>query len=39
MTEQVVQPRIRGFIAVNAHPDGCAENVRAQVATAQASDV
>ena len=36
MAEQVVQPRIRGFIAVNAHPDGCAANVRAQVATAQA---
>ena len=36
MAEQVVQPRIRGFIATNAHPDGCAENVRAQLAMAQA---
>jgi enoyl-[acyl-carrier protein] reductase / trans-2-enoyl-CoA reductase (NAD+) len=25
---QVVQPRIRGFIATNAHPDGCAVNVQ-----------
>ena len=31
MTEQVVQPRIRGFIATNAHPDGCAANVREQL--------
>ena len=25
---QVVTPRIRGYIATNAHPDGCAANVR-----------
>src|SRR2546426_2934952 len=25
---QVVSPRIRGFIATNAHPDGCAANVQ-----------
>ena len=31
MTEQVVQPRIRGYIATNAHPDGCAANVRQQI--------
>jgi len=31
VTEQVVQPRIRGFIATNAHPDGCAANVRQQL--------
>lgn len=37
MSEQVVAPRIRGFIATNAHPDGCAANVRAQVEVAQAS--
>jgi len=36
MTEQVVQARIRGFIATNAHPEGCAVNVRRQAATAQA---
>ncbi len=37
MSAQVVMPRIRGFIATNAHPDGCAANVRAQVEVAQAS--
>ena len=31
MSEQVVQPRIRGFISLTAHPDGCAANVRKQV--------
>jgi enoyl-[acyl-carrier protein] reductase/trans-2-enoyl-CoA reductase (NAD+) len=33
---QVVQPRIRGFISVSAHPDGCAANVRSQVEVARA---
>jgi len=33
---QVVQPRIRGFVSVSAHPEGCAANVRLQVATARA---
>ncbi|MCH8501380.1 MAG: trans-2-enoyl-CoA reductase family protein [Aliidiomarina sp.] len=28
----VIQPRIRGFICTNAHPVGCAENVRQQIA-------
>lgn len=27
MSQQIVSPRIRGFIATNAHPDGCAANV------------
>lgn len=27
----VIQPRIRGFICTNAHPVGCAENVRQQI--------
>ena len=31
MAEQVVKPRIRGFISLTAHPDGCATNVRGQV--------
>jgi len=31
MSEQVVQSRIRGFISLTAHPDGCAANVREQV--------
>lgn len=38
MSEQVVAPRIRGFIATNAHPDGCAQNVRDQIAVARALD-
>jgi enoyl-[acyl-carrier protein] reductase/trans-2-enoyl-CoA reductase (NAD+) len=35
MPLQTVAARIRGFICLNAHPAGCAENVRAQVETAQ----
>ncbi|HXI55602.1 MAG TPA: enoyl-ACP reductase FabV [Polyangia bacterium] len=31
MSLQVIVPRIRGFICLNAHPDGCATNVQAQV--------
>ena len=37
MSTQVVQPRIRGFISLTAHPDGCAANVREQVEVARAS--
>ena len=36
MSEEVVQPRIRGFISLTAHPDGCAANVRKQVEVARA---
>ena len=36
MSEQVVQPRIRGFISLTAHPDGCAANVREQIEIARA---
>ncbi len=36
MTEEVVQPRIRGFIATNAHPGGCAANVRQQLEVVRA---
>lgn len=36
MTEQVVEPRIRGFISLTAHPEGCAANVREQVEIARA---
>lgn len=32
MAEQVVKPRMRGFISLTAHPDGCAANVREQIA-------
>jgi len=28
----ILQPRIRGFVCVTAHPEGCAENVREQIA-------
>ncbi|HVR62122.1 MAG TPA: enoyl-ACP reductase FabV, partial [Polyangia bacterium] len=31
MPAQVIAPRIRGFICLNAHPVGCAANVREQV--------
>lgn len=27
----IIKPRIRGFICINAHPQGCAENVRRQI--------
>lgn len=36
MSTQVVTPRIRGFVSVNAHPDGCAAEVRRQVAVVRA---
>lgn len=32
---QVVAPRIRGFICLNAHPAGCAANVERQIAVAR----
>lgn len=35
MPVQTVAARIRGFICLNAHPEGCAANVRAQVAVAR----
>jgi enoyl-[acyl-carrier protein] reductase/trans-2-enoyl-CoA reductase (NAD+) len=37
MGEQVVKPRIRGFISLTSHPDGCAANVREQVRAVQAA--
>ena len=37
MSEQVVQPRIRGFISLTAHPDGCAANVREQIDVARST--
>ena len=36
MPEEVVQPRIRGFISTNAHPGGCAANVQAQIEITEA---
>ena len=35
MSLQVVQPRMRGFISLSAHPEGCAVHVRTQVAAAR----
>lgn len=35
MVKQIVSPRIRGFISLTAHPDGCAANVRRQVEIAR----
>ena len=37
MPEQVVTQRSRGFICVNAHPEGCARNVERQVREVQAA--
>lgn len=34
----MVTPRIRGFIATNAHPDGCAQNVSDQIEVARTLD-
>ena len=31
MPETVVAPRIRGFLCLTSHPDGCAANVRRQI--------
>ena len=33
MPLEVVEPRIRGFISLTAHPEGCAERVRREVET------
>lgn len=37
MSEQVVQPRIRGFLCLNAHPEGCRAEVARQIEVARAS--
>jgi enoyl-[acyl-carrier protein] reductase/trans-2-enoyl-CoA reductase (NAD+) len=31
----IIKPKVRGFICTNAHPVGCAENVRQQIAHIQ----
>jgi enoyl-[acyl-carrier protein] reductase/trans-2-enoyl-CoA reductase (NAD+) len=33
MAKEIVQPRIRGFIATNAHPEGCRMRVLSQIET------
>ena len=35
MTEQIIKRRSRGFICVNAHPEGCRVNVARQIAIAK----
>ena len=37
MPEQIVKRRSRGFICVNAHPEGCRRNVEEQIAVARAA--
>jgi enoyl-[acyl-carrier protein] reductase/trans-2-enoyl-CoA reductase (NAD+) len=34
MSVQIIAPRIRGFICLNAHPAGCAANVGSEIAVA-----
>ena len=34
----VVEPKVRGFICVTAHPEGCRENVRRQIEYAKARE-
>lgn len=34
----VVEPKVRGFICVTAHPEGCKENVRRQIAYAKTKE-
>ena len=35
MSRQVIKRRSRGFICVNAHPEGCQLNVERQIAVAE----
>ena len=39
MSEQVVEPRIRGFISLTSHPEGCAANVCEQVEVIRAAGI
>ena len=32
----IIKPKVRGFICTNAHPQGCEENIRQQVAYVKA---
>ena len=31
MSKQIVSPRVRGFVCITAHPEGCAAHVREQI--------
>lgn len=35
----IIRPRVRGFVCVTTHPTGCARNVAAQIAHAEASPI
>src|SRR6266567_2039875 len=35
MSRQIIKRRSRGFICVNAHPEGCRRNVERQIAVAE----
>ena len=35
----IIEPKIRGFVCITAHPDGCAQKVRNEVAVAEASPI
>ena len=35
--DMIIEPRIRGFICMTAHPDGCAAHVDEQIATVQSA--
>ena len=35
----IIKPRVRGFICINAHPQGCAANVKEQIDTIKAQDI
>ena len=39
MSLQVIEPRIRGFISLTAHPEGCAANVREQIEVVRSAAV
>ena len=39
MSLQVIEPRIRGFISLTAHPGGCAVNVREQREVVRAAGI
>lgn len=34
--DMVIKPKIRGFVCITSHPDGCAAHVREQIATVRA---
>ena len=34
----VVEPKVRGFICVTAHPEGCKESVRRQIEYAKSQE-